>query len=38
MGPLASVLSAVGFAGVMLSAIVILGLAKLVPSSQDDHY
>lgn len=38
MGLLASVLSAVGFAGVMLSALVILGLAKLVRSSQDDHY
>lgn len=38
MGPLASVLSAIGFVGVMLSAVVIMGLAKLVPSSRDDHY
>ncbi len=38
VGPLASVLSAVGFVGVMLSAVMLLGIAKLVPSSQDDHY
>lgn len=38
VGPLTSVLSAVGFVGVMLSAVMLLGIAKLVPSSQDDHY
>lgn len=35
---LASVVSAIGFVGVMLSAIVIMAIAKLVPISKDDHY
>lgn len=38
LGALASVSSAVGFVGVMISAIVIMAIARLVPNSQDDHY